>query len=90
MELPYKRVQDRNHARRAEPDQPVRSEQRRAAVLRSVNEILQPSTIPANPTATSPVTGYNITTLVSPTFTRFNRDDLRSRWQIQLGARLRF
>ena len=56
----------------------------------SNNEILQPSTIPANPTATSPVTGYNITTLVSQTFTRFNRDDLRSRWQIQLGARLRF
>ena len=56
----------------------------------SNNEILQPSTIPANPTAASPVTGYNITTLVSPTFTRFNRDDLRSRWQIQLGARVRF
>ena len=31
-----------------------------------------------------------ITTLVSQTFTRFNRDDLRSRWQIQLGARVRF
>lgn len=56
----------------------------------SNNEILQPVTIPATPTATSPVTGYNITTLVSPTFTRFNRDDLRSRWQIQLGARVRF
>jgi hypothetical protein len=56
----------------------------------SNNEILQPVTIPASPTATSPVTGYNITTLVSPTFTRFNRDDLRSRWQIQLGARFRF
>ncbi len=56
----------------------------------SNNEILQPVTIPGSPTATSPVTGYNITTLVSPTFTRFNRDDLRSRWQIQLGARVRF
>jgi Carboxypeptidase regulatory-like domain len=56
----------------------------------SNNEILQPVTIPANPTATSPVTGYNIGTLVSPTFTRFNRDDLRSRWQIQLGVRVRF
>ena len=56
----------------------------------SNNQILQPVTIPATPTPTSPVTGYNITTLVSPTFTRFNRDDLRSRWQIQLGARVRF
>jgi hypothetical protein len=54
------------------------------------NDILQPVTIPASPTATSPVTGYNITTLVSPTFNRFSRDDLRSRWQIQLGARVRF
>ena len=56
----------------------------------SNNQIFQPVTIPASPTPTSPVTGYNITTLVSPTFTRFNRDDLRSRWQIQLGARVRF
>jgi hypothetical protein len=56
----------------------------------SNNEILQPVTIPASPTAASPVTGYNIGTLVSQTFTRFNRDDLRSRWQIQLGARVRF
>ena len=56
----------------------------------SNNQIFQPATIPASPTATSPVTGYNISTLVSPTFTRFNRDDLRSRWQIQLGARVRF
>jgi len=54
------------------------------------NDILQPVTIPTTPTATSPVTGYNITTLVSPTFNRFSRDDLRSRWQIQLGARVRF
>jgi hypothetical protein len=56
----------------------------------SNNSITQPSTIPGSPTATSPVTGYNITTLVSPTFTRFLRDDLRSRWQIQMGARVRF
>jgi len=54
------------------------------------NDILQPVTIPSSPTATSPVTGYNITTVVSPTFNRFSRDDLRSRWQIQLGARVRF
>jgi hypothetical protein len=56
----------------------------------SNNNLVQPGAIPANPTATSPVTGYNITTLVSPTFTRFLRDDLRSRWQLQLGARVRF
>jgi len=56
----------------------------------SNNNLQQPVTIPATPTLTSPVTAYNITTLVSPTFNRFNRDDLRSRWQIQLGARVRF
>jgi hypothetical protein len=54
------------------------------------NDILQPVAIPASPTVASPVTGYNITTLVSQTFNRFSRDDLRSRWQIQLGARVRF
>jgi len=56
----------------------------------SNNEVLQPSPIPSAPTLSSPLTGYNIGTLGSPTFTRFNRDDLRSRWQIQLGARVRF
>ena len=56
----------------------------------SNNQIFQPATIPTTVTPTSPVTGYNIGTLVSPTFTRFNRDDLRSRWQIQFGARFRF
>ena len=56
----------------------------------SNNEMLQPSPVPSTPTLASPLTGYNIGTLVSPTFTRFNRDDLRSRWQIQLGARVRF
>jgi hypothetical protein len=56
----------------------------------SNNEVLQPSPIPGTPTVTSPLTGYNISTLVSPTFSRFNRDDLRSRWQLQLGARVRF
>ncbi len=48
------------------------------------------STVPTSVTATAPLTGYNISTLTSPTFTKFFRDDLRSRWQLQLGARLRF
>jgi hypothetical protein len=56
----------------------------------SNNEVLQPGTVPGTVTLTAPLTGYNIGTLVSPTFTRFNRDDLRSRWQLQLGARVRF
>ena len=56
----------------------------------SFGQISQPSTVPSTVTATSPLTGYSIGTLVSPTFTRFLRDDLRSRWQIQLGARVRF
>jgi hypothetical protein len=47
-------------------------------------------TVPTTVTATNPLTGYNIASLTSPTFTRFLRDDLRSRWQIQLGARVRF
>jgi hypothetical protein len=47
-------------------------------------------TVPTTVTAAAPLTGYNITSLTSPTFTRFLRDDLRSRWQIQLGARVRF
>ena len=46
--------------------------------------------IPTTVTATSPVTGYNITPITQPNFQRFLRDDLRSRWQIQLGARVRF
>ena len=33
---------------------------------------------------------YNIATLASPTFTKFTTDDLRSRWQAQLGVRVRF
>jgi hypothetical protein len=47
-------------------------------------------TVPTTVTATAPLTGYNIAALTSPNFTRFLRDDLRSRWQIQLGARVRF
>jgi hypothetical protein len=33
---------------------------------------------------------YDIATLASPTFSKFIIDDLRSRWQAQLGARVRF
>ncbi len=33
---------------------------------------------------------YNIATLASPTFSKFTIDDLRSRWQAQLGFRVRF
>ncbi len=36
------------------------------------------------------VTGMNLANLTSPTFSRFTRSDLRSRWQMQLGARVRF
>lgn len=33
---------------------------------------------------------YDLATINSATFRKFNRDDLRSRWQAQLGARLTF
>jgi hypothetical protein len=33
---------------------------------------------------------YNIATLLASTFTKFSTDDLRSRWQAQFGARVRF
>jgi hypothetical protein len=33
---------------------------------------------------------YNIATLASPTYVKLTTDDLRSRWQAQLGARIRF
>jgi hypothetical protein len=33
---------------------------------------------------------YNIATIASPTFNKFTTDDLRSRWQAQLGLRVRF
>jgi hypothetical protein len=51
-------------------------------------QVFQP--VPTTVTATAPLTGYNISTLTAPTFTKFFRDDLRSRWQLQFGARLRF
>jgi len=56
----------------------------------SFGQIQQPAPVPQTVTVAAPLTGYNLTTLLSPTFTRFLRDDLRSRWQLQLGARVRF
>jgi outer membrane receptor for ferrienterochelin and colicin len=50
--------------------------------------LIQP--VPSTVTLTAPLTGYNISSLTSTTFQRWLRDDLRSRWQIQLGARVRF
>jgi hypothetical protein len=47
-------------------------------------------TVPTSVTATAPLTGYNIASLTASNFTRFLRDDLRSRWQVQLGLRVRF
>ena len=41
-------------------------------------------------TATQPLVGYNLSSIMAPTFRKFLRDDLRSRWQMQLGARIRF
>ena len=35
-------------------------------------------------------TTYNIGSLTNPNFTRFTRDDLKSRWQGKFGARVRF
>ena len=36
------------------------------------------------------ITAYNISFLTGSTFRRYFRDDLRSRWQMQLGGRIRF
>jgi len=33
---------------------------------------------------------YNLATINSPTYLKFNRDDLRSRWQAAFSARVRF
>ena len=46
---------------------------------------------PVTPTLVNgQVTNYNIGFITSPTFQKFQRDDLRSRWQMQLGGRIRF
>ena len=41
-------------------------------------------------TPTQPLIGYNLSSIMAPTFRKFLRDDLRSRWQMQLGGRIRF
>jgi hypothetical protein len=56
----------------------------------SFNQLQVISPIPTSVTATAPFTGYALSTLTSTTFTKFFRDDLRSRWQLQLGGRIRF
>ena len=56
----------------------------------SFNQLQVIGTNPTSVSATVPFAGYNLTTLTSPTFTKFFRDDLRSRWQIQLGGRISF
>lgn len=46
---------------------------------------------PVTPVLTSgQMTGYNISFLTASTFRKWQRDDLRSRWQMQLGGRIRF
>lgn len=46
---------------------------------------------PVTPVQTSgQITGYNIAFLTGTTFRKFSTDDLRSRWQMQLGGRIRF
>jgi hypothetical protein len=48
---------------------------------------------PVNPrvaSATGQITTYDIGFLTNPNFVKFQRDDLRSRWQMQLGGRIRF
>jgi hypothetical protein len=56
----------------------------------SFNQLQIIGTVPTSVTATAPFAGYNLSTLTSSTFTKFFRDDLRSRWQLQLGGRIRF
>lgn len=46
---------------------------------------------PVTPVLTSgQVTGYNISFMTGSSFRKWQRDDLRSRWQMQLGGRIRF
>jgi hypothetical protein len=51
------------------------------------NDILVAST---TVNAATGATTYNIASLVNPNFTRFTRDDLKSRWQGKFGIRMRF
>jgi hypothetical protein len=50
--------------------------------------VIQP--VPTTVTAKAPLTGYDISALAASTFTRYLRDDLRSRWQLKLGGRVSF
>jgi hypothetical protein len=46
---------------------------------------------PVTPVLTSgQITGYNISFMTNSSFRKWQRDDLRSRWQMQLGGRIRF
>ena len=49
-----------------------------------------PTIIPITVDAATGKYSYNLATISSPTFRTFTRDDLRSRWQMQWGARVRF
>ena len=56
--------------------------------------VINPSTgLPSTsttPSATNPWVGYDLAFMMSPTTVRYLTDNLRSRWQLQLGARIRF
>jgi Carboxypeptidase regulatory-like domain len=53
-------------------------------------QLEQPAVVPTSITPNTPLTGYDIRTVVAPGFQAFSRDDLRSRWQLQLGVHVRF
>ena len=94
VQLPFKRVQGGDHAGHAEPDQPVRLREGPLRVqsfgqLTSVSRRSRRRATRRSP-PTAPLVGYNIASIMAPTFRKFLRDDLRSRWQMQLGARVRF
>ncbi len=55
----------------------------------SYGEIEPVSTTPSTPTATSQIRVYNLSFLSAPG-AQFSRDDLRSRWQMQLGVHVGF
>lgn len=56
----------------------------------SFGQLTQFQPVPTSVTATNPLTGYNIAAIMAPTFSRYLYDNLRSRWQLQLGVRVRF
>jgi len=61
----------------------------RTSGIFSYTSFQQISAFPAL-TSGGQMTGINLATINSPTFQHYFRDDLRSRWQLQLGARVRF